>query len=237
MNRSMRAALGVVLVALAVPTAALATHHSADGFRPHGHHRHGGRGGSSVTSGATGAGSVQSYDGQTGALTILLPGNGGTITGTVTDRTRFECPHQSQGGGWGHGGRRRGVLIAYDSGASGDSGSSGASGASGSSGSSGDTGASGWTGHHGRWGASGDSGPSGDTGASGSTGGRGGWGSSGDAGTDGSGPPHHHHFHYSPPPPCDSSLLTQGVSLLGAQLELTGNGVFFEGLELLPAVQ
>ena len=234
MNRSMRAALGVVLVALAVPTAALATHHSADGFRPHGHHRHGGRGGSSVTSGATGAGSVQSYDGQTGALTILLPGNGGTITGTVTDRTRFECPHQSQGGGWGHGGRRRGVLIAYDSGASGDSGSSGASG---SSGSSGDTGASGWTGHHGRWGASGDSGPSGDTGASGSTGGRGGWGSSGDAGTDGSGPPHHHHFHYSPPPPCDSSLLTQGVSLLGAQLELTGNGVFFEGLELLPAVQ
>ena len=42
---------------------------------------------------------------------------------------------------------------------------------------------------------------------------------------------------HSPPPPCDSSLLTQGASLLGAQLELTGNGVVFEGLELLPAVQ
>ena len=44
-------------------------------------------------------------------------------------------------------------------------------------------------------------------------------------------------LHASPPPPCDSSLLTQGASLLGAQLELTGNGVVFEGLELLPAVQ
>lgn len=227
MNRSMRVALGVVLVALAVPTAALATHHSADGFRHHGH-RHGGP----SPSGATGAGTVQSYDGQTGALTILLPGNGGTITGTVTDRTRFECPHQSQGGGWGRDGRRRrGVLLASDSGASGDSGSSGDSGASGS------------TGHHGRWGSSGDSGASGwsgstgDTGASGSTGGDGRWGSGGgQGGSDGSGSSSHHH-HHSPSPPCDSSLLTPGATLIGAQVELTGNGVFFEGLELLPAVQ
>ncbi len=235
MNRSMRAALGVVLVALAVPTAALATHHSADGFRHHGHNR---RGGPSTTSGATGAGTVQSYDGQTGALTILLPGNGGTITGTVTDRTRFECPHDSQGGGWGRDGRRRGVLLAFERGPSGDSGSSGDSGASGSTGghdrwgSSGDSGASGWSG------PTGGHGWDGDTGASGSTGGHGRWGSTGGEGaTGGSGPPHHHYDHHSPPPACDSSLLTQGASLLGAQLELTGNGVFFEGLELLPAVQ
>jgi len=227
----MRVALGVVLVALAVPAAALATHHSADGFRHHGHRHQGGRGGGATTSGATGAGSVQSYDGQTGALTILLPGNGGTITGSVTDRTRFECPHDSGGASWGHGGRRRGVLIASDSGASGDSGSSGASG---------DTGASGSTGRHGRWGSSGDSGASGwsgDTGASGSTGGHGSRGSTGDGGTDGSGQPHHHHFDNSPPHPCDSSLLTQGADVLGAQLELTVHGVLFEGLELLPAVQ
>ena len=218
----MRVALGVVLVALAVPAAALATHHSADGFRHHGHRHQGGRGGGATTSGATGAGSVQSYDGQTGALTILLPGNGGTITGSVTDRTRFECPYASGGGSSGHGGRRRGVLIASDSGASGDSGSIGASG---------DTGASGWSGRHGRWGSSGDSG------ASGSTGGHGRWGSTGDSGTDGSGPPHHHHYDSSPPPSCDGSLLTQGADVLGAQLELTVHGVFFEGLELLPAVQ
>ena len=87
-------------------------------------------------------------------------------------------------------------------------------------------------------GDSGGHGWGGDTGASGSTGGHGSWGSSGgEGGTDGSGPPHHHYDHHSPAPPCDSSLLTQGASLLGAQLELTGNGVFFEGLELLPAVQ
>ena len=192
MNRSMRAALGVVLVALAVPTAALATHHSADGLR---HHRHGGRGGELGSTGATGAGSVQSYDNQTGALTILLPGTAGTITGTVTDGTRFECPHDSQGGGWGRGGPRRG-----------------------------DSGSSGW---------------SGDTGASGSTGPHDGGGSSGgEGGSDGSGSPRHHHSNdYSPPPACERSLLTQGADVLGAQLELNGNGVFFESLELLPAVQ
>src|SRR5579863_10494874 len=95
MNRSMRAALGVVLVALAVPTVALATHHPVGGFRHHGHHH----GSLSGATGATGAGSVQNFDSQTGALTLLLPG-GSTITGMVTDRTHFECPHSSQGQGW-----------------------------------------------------------------------------------------------------------------------------------------
>ena len=153
MNRSMRAALGVVLVALAVPTVALATHHPVGGFRHHGH-RHG----RSVGAPTTGAGTVQSYDGQTGALTLQLPGNGGTITGTVTDRTRFECPHSSQGNGWGRGGRRHGVLLASDTGPSGPSGASGSTGSTGSTGSSGDTGASGSTGSSGDTGASGSSG-------------------------------------------------------------------------------
>lgn len=235
MNRSLRAALGVVLVALAVPTVALATHHPVGGFRHHGHH-HGGRSGAGPSTGATGAGTVQSYDGQTGALTLELPG-GGTITGKVTDRTRFDCPHLSGGGGWGHGGRRRGVLISSDTGPSGPTGSSG------STGSSGDTGASGSTGSSGDTGASGPTGSSGSTGSNGPGWGHGRHGSTGDTGTGGSGGGpsygrHHHHFHnYQPPPPCDSSLLTQGAAVQGAQVELNINGAFFEELELLPAVQ
>ena len=58
MKRSVRVALGVVLVALAVPTMALATHHRS--FRHHGHHHHGryahsGSTGSTGSSGGTGA--------------------------------------------------------------------------------------------------------------------------------------------------------------------------------------
>ena len=47
----------------------------------------------------------------------------------------------------------------------------------------------------------------------------------------------HARGNYTPPPPCDSSLLTQGTDLAGAQLELNINGAFFEELEFLPAVQ
>ncbi len=229
MNRSMRVALGVVLVALAVPTVALATHHPAGGFRHHGHH-HGGL--STGGPGATGAGNVQNYDGQTGALTLLLPG-GDTITGTVTDRTRFECPHDSQGRGWGHGGRAGAACSSPPT--RGPSGPGGNTGASGSTGSSGDTGSSGSTGlqrqhrlervdriqwqHRLRR------------------------GSTGDTGTGGS----RRRAAVRPPPPPLPQLIRRrpvrqlaahaGRRRTGRAVELNINGVFFEELEFLPAVQ
>lgn len=231
MKRSIRAALGVVLIALAVPAVALATHHHVGGFRHHGHHHYVGSTGATGT--APGAGTVQSYDGQTGKLTILLAG-GGTVSGAVTDRTRFECPHT---GGRGYSGRHSSLLLASDTGASGPTGDTGSTGASGDSGSTGSTGSTGDSGSTGSTGSTGASGPTGDT------------------GTQGSGPPHGHHEHgrghghghgygygngngnNPPPPPCDSSLLTGGAEVLGAQLDLTANGAFFGVLELLPAVQ
>jgi hypothetical protein len=238
MRRSIRVVLGVMIVALAVPTVALATHHGVRGFSHgarHGHRHHGDRvgggGGSTGQSGTTpGAGTVGGYSG--GMLTIDLQG-GGTITGSVSDRTRFECLYSrwGHGGGWGRGGRRHTVLLAGDTGPSGPTGTSGDTGASGATGSSGGTGDSGSTG------------PSGSTGSSGSTGAHGySGGGSGDGGGGGyGGGDGHSHGHggWTGPsrPPCDSSLLVGGAIVVSAEVELTVHGVFFDGLELLPAVQ
>ena len=215
MMRSIRAALGVVIVALAVPAVALATHHGARGAAYHGHRHDGGRWGSTGSTGASGAGTVQSFDPQTGTLTILLAG-GGTVTGSITDGTRFECMHWDRGNGWGRGGRHNG-LRANDTGASGPTGTSGPTGDSGSTGASGPTGDSGSTGA---------SGPTGDSGTSGTT---------------GTPPPYdhhgHHHHGFGPRPRCDSTLLTAGAEVLRAEVGLTAGGVFFDVLELLPAVQ
>jgi len=212
MKRSIRVALLVGVVALAVPAVALAWHHG-------GRHGHGpgAPGWTGATGASGGAGSVQSYDPQSGALTIGLAG-GGTITATVNDGTRFECLRPHWGRGWGRGGRWGTLLLP------GDTGSSGASGDSGASGASGDSGASG---------------ASGDTGASGSTGSSGASGATGSTGTEGGEPHHHHHGFggYGPPPPCDSSLLTMGAGIERAVVDVTPAGAFFEGIELIPAVQ
>ncbi|MGH2850219.1 MAG: hypothetical protein ACRDLP_06345 [Solirubrobacteraceae bacterium] len=172
MKRSIKLALCVALVALAVPAVALATHHNAPSRGWERHHHH------STQTGATtpsAAGTVSSYSG--GKLTITLAGQG-SVTGLVTDATRIRC----LGDQGRHEGHRRFDREHHTDG---------------------DTGASGPTGD------SGSSGPSGDSGAAGPT---------------------------TPPAPCDSSLLTGGQSVVGATVELSPRGVFFEEI-LLPAVQ
>jgi hypothetical protein len=219
MNRSVRAALGVVIVALAVPTAALATHHNASGFGRH-HRRHFQHGatGPSGSSGATGANSVTSYSG--GTLVLGLA-NGGSITGSVTDGTRFVCLGQGFGHHRGRGLGRLGTRLNNHN----------DWGPTGSSGSSGLTGPTGW---------SGPTGPSGPTG----TGGDGG----GSTGTGGTWTGHHHHGSggqtgstgnsgWTPPPLCDSSRLGQGALVSSAAVLVTPTGVEFGEIVLLPAVQ
>jgi hypothetical protein len=177
MKRSIKLALCVALVALAVPAVALATHHNAPLRGPERHHH-------STQTGATtpsSAGTVSSYTG--GKLTITLAGQG-SVTGLVTDATRIHC----LGDQGRHDGHRR---FDGEHHAGGDTGSSGPSGPSGDTGSSGPRG------------------PSGDTGATGPT---------------------------TAPASCDSSLLTGGQSVLGATVELSPRGVFFEEI-ILPAVQ
>ena len=75
MTRSIRAALAVSLIALAAPAAALATH-----GRPM-------PGGFPVTVPTSGA--VSGYTG--GTLTLALNA-GGSVSGAVTNPTRFVCP-------------------------------------------------------------------------------------------------------------------------------------------------
>ena len=238
MKRSIRAALGVVIVALAIPAVAYATrHHGPSHSLRHGHHHgrfHRGTGATGAT--GTEAGSVTTYSG--GKLTLALSGGGPSITGAVTDRTRFVCLRTPQSGGGPH----------YDTTLRGSV--TGDSGATGVSGPSGDTGVSGATG------PSGSSGPTSDTGPSGASGPTGGAGTTstttGDTGpTGGYGGGYGHHGHhdrhgnggsygggnYTPPPPCDSSLLTQGAGVQSAEVDLTINGVLFSEIVLLPAVQ
>lgn len=245
MKRSIRAALGVVLVALAVPAVAYATlHHGPSHSARHGHH-HGRYHLGSGPTGPTGneAASVTSYTG--GKLTIALAGGGGSITGAVTDRTRFVCIRASQSAAGHH----------YDTtlrgSVTGDSGATGATGPTGDSGTTGATGPTGDTGPTADTGPTGTSGPTGGTGstttsATGDTGATGGYGN----GYGGHGHHSDRHSHggnggnnngnggnYTPPPPCDSSLLVQNVGLLSADAEFTVNGVLFSEIVLLPAVQ
>ncbi|MGA3360509.1 MAG: hypothetical protein ABSD82_00575 [Solirubrobacteraceae bacterium] len=204
MKRSVWAALGVVIVALAVPAAALATHHHSGGFRHHGHGHTAIRRGATGNSGATGSNSVTSYSG--GTLVLALAG-GGSITGSVTQDTRFVCIGQGWSGDRGFGGR------------GGRGGHWGRGGRFDSRRDSGPTGSTGW------------SGPTGSTGWSGSSGGRGrggtGTGPSGATGGQG----------YAPPPPCDSSLLVSGAVVSEADVQVTPGGVLFSEIVLLPAVQ
>jgi hypothetical protein len=213
MKRSLWAALGVVLVALAVPTMALATHHHS--VRHHGHH---GRHQSSGWSGPSGAAAtVTSYS--QGVLTLSLSDDG-TLAGAVTDRTHFVCIGANS---FSHG-RRNTVRHAGD----------GATGPSGDTGSSGPTGPSGGSG-------SGPTGPSGSTGTGGYYGGHGHGRGYGNGNGNGNGYGSHGYgqgHDYTPPPPCDSSLLTQNAVLQSADVALVPGGVQFSIIVVvLPAVQ
>jgi hypothetical protein len=231
MKRSIRAALGVVIVALTIPTVAYATRqHGPSHSLRHGHH-HGRLHRRNGATGATGteAGSVTAYTG--GKLTIAIAG-GGSITGAVTDRTRFVCIRTPQSGGGQHYDTTLRGSVTGDSGPTGVSGPTGATGPTGNTGSTSDTG------------PSGASGPTGGTGTASTT-----TGDTGPTGGYGGGSGHHGHHdrhgnggsygggNYTPPPPCDSSLLTLGAGLLSADVELTINGVLFSEIVLLPAVQ
>jgi len=241
MKRSIRAALGVVIVALAIPTVAYATRHHAPAHSArHGHHgRYHRRGSGSTGASGTEAGSVVTYTG--GKLTLSLAGGGGSITGAVTDRTRFVCIRTSQSGGGQHSDTTlRGSVT-------GDSGPTGVSGPTGDTGVTGVTGPSGNTGTTSGAGPSGASGPTGDTGST-TTNTTGGTGPTGGHGDHGHHSDHHHGYgggsggngsggKYTPPPPCDSSLLVQGAGLLSADAGFTVNGVVFSEIVLLPAVQ
>jgi hypothetical protein len=239
MKRSIRAALGVVIVALAIPAVAYATRHHgpSHSFRHarHGHYHRGATGAS-----GTEAGSVTSYTG--GQLTLALTG-GGSITGAVTDRTRFVCIRTPQSGGGQHYDTTlRGAVT-------GDSGPTGVSGPTGDTGVTGATGPTGNTGQTSDTGPTGTSGPTGDTGStttstttggSGPTGGYGGYGGHGHRHGYGGGNGSYGGGNYTPPlppPPCDSSLLVQNAALLSAEVELTVNGPVFSVIVLLPAVQ
>jgi hypothetical protein len=152
----MRAGFAVVLVALAVPAAALAFNHR--GSRHHGHPY--------VHQGATGSNSVTSYS--DGTL-VLAASNGTSITGSVTQDTHFRCV----GAGWRDGSWRRGRRFGRRNGPLDSSGASGQTGSSGATGATGTTGATGATGGSGYSGGGGPTG--GGWGGGGSTGGRG-WG-------------------------------------------------------------
>jgi hypothetical protein len=229
MKRSIRAALGVVIVALAIPAVAYATrHHGPSHSFRHGHHGrvHHGIGVTGAT-GATGneAASVTSYTG--GKLILSLTG-GGSITGAVTGRTRFVCIRTAQSAGGQHYATTLRGSVTGGSGPTGDTGVTGVTGPTGNTGPTSDTG------------PSGASGPTGDTGTTSTT-----TGDTGPTGGYGHGYGHHGHHRggsygggsYTPPPPCDSSLLTQGAGVLSANVELTLNGVLFGEIVLLPAVQ
>ena len=212
MKRSVWAALGVVLVALAVPTMALATHHHS--FRHHRHHH--AHTGSTGGTGATGAAAtVASYN--QGVLTLDLSA-GGTLTGAVTDRTHFVCigangnSHSSQHG------RRYSVRHAGN-GATGDTGSSGPTGPTGGTGtgSTGSTGTGGYYHDHGHGHGHGEGG-----------------GFAKHSHGYGQG----HDYSQTPPPPCDSSLLSANTALQGAEVLLVPGGVQFSIIiVVLPAVQ
>jgi hypothetical protein len=223
MKRSLWASLGVVLVALAVPTMALATHHRS--FRHHGHHGRKLHGGWSGPAGA--AATVTTYD--NGVLTLSLAA-GGALTGNVTDHTHFVCVGAHSF--WEHAHRSAhtrldGVRVRHSGdGATGNTGATGDTGSSGSSGPSGGTG-TGPTGSTGTGGYPGHGRPRGSSGT--------GYGSGYGDGPHGYG---HHGHDYTAPPPCDSSLLTQNAVLQSAAVLLASGGVQFSIIVVvLPAVQ
>jgi hypothetical protein len=231
MKRSIRAALGVVIVALAIPAVAYATrHHGPSHSFRHGHHGRYQRASGATGPSGTEAAVVTSYTG--GKLTLALTG-GGSITGAVTDRTRFVCIRTPQSGGGQHYDTTLRGAVTGVSGPTGDSGVTGVSGPTGNSGPTSDTG------------QSGASGPTGDPGST-TTSTTGGSGPTGGYGGGYGGHGHHSCRHgyggggggnYTPPPPCDSSLLIQNAGLLSAAAEFTVNGVLFSEIVLLPAVQ
>jgi hypothetical protein len=233
MKRSIRAALGVVIVALAIPTVAYATrHHGPSHSFRHGHHGRVHRGTGATGATGTEAGTVTSYT--AGKLTLALTG-GGSITGAVTGRTRFVCIRTPQSGVAQH------FHTTLRGSVTGDSGPTGVSGPTGDTGVTGPTGNTGPTSDTGPSGASGPTGGTGTTSTTtGDTGPTGGYGG-------GYGRHGHHDRHgnggsygggnYTPPPPCDSSLLTQSAGVLSADVNLTINGVLFSEIVLLPAVQ
>lgn len=226
MKRQFSTALGVLAVALAVPAAALATHHRGAAHaasRGHDRFHHGATGGS----GAPGANTVTSYS--DGTLVLALA-NGGSLTGSVTDQTRFICvgDFSDPGRGWGgrgHGGRYNFGREGGPTGATGTTGSTGGWGPHG-------PGGGGSTGASGPQGPGDGSDPTGGSGSSPTTGpgwgGRGRGGRTGSTGGAGS---------YTLPPPCDSSLLLAGAGVGSAQVAITTRGVLFAQIVLLPAVQ
>ena len=227
MKRSFWAALGVVLVALAVPAMALATHHH--GIRHHGHRRYHPTGSTGPTGGTGPTGAAATVTSYAQGVLKLALADGDTLTATVTDRTRFVC---IRGQGLWHGHRSAhwrlpGVRNAGD-------------GASGASGASGDTGSSGVTGATGPSGSSGTTG-TGPTGPSGSTGTGGYYGDHGHRHGRGFGDGSHGYGQgqnsYAPPPPCDASLLSPGAALQGADVQLVPAGAQFAVIVFLPAVQ
>ena len=218
-------ALGVLAVALAVPAAALATHHRGAAHaasRGHDRFHHGATGGS----GAPGANTVTSYS--DGTLVLALA-NGGSLTGSVTDQTRFICvgDFSDPGRGWGGAGTAAVTTLVVKAGrrerpaqparpvggvrtapaaaarrAPPSAGPGDGSDPTGGSGSSPTTGPG--------WGGRGRGGRTGSTGGAGS---------------------------YTLPPPCDSSLLLAGAGVGSAQVAITTRGVLFAQIVLLPAVQ
>jgi len=94
MKRSIRPALGVVILALALPAAALANHHHdpSRGVRRAGH-------AFPVAPALQPAATVSSFT--AGVLTLAPAGGGPSIAGVVTDQTRFLCVRT--GGGRGRG--------------------------------------------------------------------------------------------------------------------------------------
>src|SRR5579862_9536332 len=93
MKRSIRPALGVVILALALPTAALAKHHdTSKGMRKASH-------AFPVAPALAPAATVTSFT--AGVLTLAPAGGGPSIAAVVTDQTRFLCVRT--GGGRGRG--------------------------------------------------------------------------------------------------------------------------------------
>jgi hypothetical protein len=139
MKRSIPAALGVVIVALAVPAAALATHHQSGGIRHHSH--------SLVHHGATGSSGANSVTSYSGGTLVLGLADGDSLTGSVTEDTRFVCigTDWSGGRGFGHGFGRGGRYNDHRFGPTGSTGSTGSTGGHGWSGRTGSTGSSGYT--------------------------------------------------------------------------------------------
>src|SRR5579862_7710106 len=93
MKRSIRPALGVVILALALPTAALAKHHdTSKGMRKASH-------AFPVAPALAPAATVTSF---TAGVLTLAPAAGGTpISGAVSDQTRFVCMRVGRGRGFG----------------------------------------------------------------------------------------------------------------------------------------